>query len=990
MIRSSVFCLKPSNPILSWTCSVLLLLSGLLSSQAQSVEATAEDQWVDSVMQTLEPSERISQLINIATFSNRDKAFEDSISGIIKEFKIGGLIFFQGGPVRQAKLTNRYQQESELPLLISIDAEWGLGMRLDSTISFPYNMALGAIQEDGLIYDMGVEVGRQCKRMGIHLNFAPVVDVNNNARNPVINYRSFGEDPEAVASKGVQFMKGFQQSGLLATAKHFPGHGDTDTDSHYDLPQLLHHRDRLDAVELLPFRALIEAGVSGVMVAHMNIPSLDSTANMPSTLSKPIVTDLLRNELKFEGLIMTDALNMKGVTKFYQPGEVDVKALTAGNDLLMYSEDVAAVIDQVQQAIKQGQLTQEVIDVKCRNVLRAKYRLGLHQRQDILIEGLVEDLNSPKAKLLHRKLVEASMTMVKNDGMLPLKKLDTLTVATVSIGSDHITSFQRMIEKYIVTDHLLVPKDATAEQTERFMNLVKGYDLVIMGIHGVLKRPGNSRGFSDATYKLIEDISKRHKTVAVSFRNAYTLDLLPVQRMNSVLLSYQDGELTQQTAAQVLFGAIAAPGKLPVTVNQQLPAGAGLNTAGGLRLKYTQPEEVGMPSEFLHHKIDSIVQLGLDSAAFPGAQVLAAKDGKVIFHKTYGYLTYDSIRKVAEDDIYDLASVTKVTGPLPALMKLNGEGKINLDQKFSYYWPDFQNTDKEGMTFREVLAHYARLKPYIVYWQLTKKKNGNFKRRFFREESSGKYPVEVTESLFLRHNYREKGIYKAIRKSDLEEEKKYLYSGLSFYLYPEIIENLSGQNYQDYVKQNFYLPLGAQTLTYRPLEYFPLERIVPTEFDDFFRMKQLRGTVHDEGAAMMDGISGNAGLFSTANDLAKLMQMYMQWGTYGGERYLDEEVVKEFASCQYCDEGNRRGLGFDKPPIENKENGSTAADASDATFGHSGYTGTYTMVDPENGLLMIFMSNRVYPTRNNPKLYQLNIRPAIHQVLYDAMKIGVE
>ena len=968
---------------------ILLLMGDMSAIQSQPTSISPADKWADSVMQTLNAQEKIAQLINIAAFSNRDQTFEDSISHIIQEFKIGGLIFFQGGPVRQAKLTNRYQAESEIPLLISIDAEWGLGMRLDSAISFPYNMALGAIQNENLIYQVGVEIGRQCKRMGIHLNFAPVVDVNNNARNPVINYRSFGEDPEQVARRGIQYIKGFQQSGLIATAKHFPGHGDTDTDSHYDLPQLQHGRDRLNEVELMPFKALIDAGVGGVMVAHMNIPSLDSTANLPSTLSKPIITDLLKNEFGFDGLIMTDALNMKGVTKYFKPGQVDVKALVAGNDLLMYSEDVAAVIQQVQAAIKDKRITQDAIDAKCLKLLKAKYHLGLYQQPEIPLEGLIEDLNNPDAKLLHRKLVEASMTMVKNDGILPIKRLDTLTVASVSIGSDHITPFQRMIEKYVETDHLLVPKDATFEQTERFLNLVKGYDLVVLGVHGVLRRPGNAMGFSDATYNLIGDLAERQKTIVAHFRNAYTLDLLPMDRMNAVLLAYQDGDLTQQTAAQVLFGAIPTQGKLPVTVNQSLPAGTGLSLAGGLRLKYTQPEEVGMPMKFLHHKIDSIVQLGLDSAAFPGAQVLAAKDGKVIFHKAYGYLTYDSIRKVATDDIYDLASVTKITGPLPALMKLNGEGELDLDQTFSHYWPDFRNTDKKEMTVREVLAHYAQLKPYIVYWQLTKKKNGNFKRKYFRTESSEKFPIEVTEDLYLRHNYRTKGIYKAIKKSDLEKEKKYLYSGLSFYLYPEIIQNLSGQNYQDYVKQNFYLPLGAQTLTYRPLDYLPQERIVPTEYDDFFRMKQLQGTVHDEGAAMMDGVSGNAGLFSTANDLAKLMQMYMQWGVYGGERYLDEEVVKEFARCQYCDEGNRRGLGFDKPPVENKANGSTAVDASDATFGHSGYTGTYTMVDPESGILMIFMSNRVYPTRNNRKLYQLNIRPAIHQVLYDALKVGM-
>ena len=969
--------------------SLILVWFGQMFAFAQSggeLRKSDAALWVDSVMQTMDMPARIAQLVQVAAFSNRDAAFQDSISHLVKEYKIGGLIFFQGGPVRQAKLTNRYQSESEVPLLISMDAEWGLGMRLDSTLNYPYNMTLGAIQNDSLLYALGLELGRQLKRLGVQVNFAPVVDVNNNPRNPVINYRSFGENPDDVARKGILLSQGMQQSGVMATAKHFPGHGDTETDSHYDLPQILHDVDRLHAVELKPFKKLFENGVAGVMVAHMNIPALDSTQNLPSTLSKPIVSELLRDSLGFDGFIMTDALNMKGVTKFYNPGEVEVEALIAGNDLLLYSEDVAAVLEQVQQAIKEKRISKQLINEKCRKVLKAKYDLGLNQSKKIEIDGLIEDLNTAGAKLLHRKLVEASMTLVKNDGILPLKRLDTLAIAAISVGADHITPFQRVLDKYTSVDHFLLPKDASPEQTTQLRNQVKAYDLLLVALHGVLRRPGNSKGYSDATYQLLDELAANHKNILVSFRNAYTLDLINTEQSNAVLCAYQDQSLGQQVAAQVLFGAIGTDGKLPVGVNEQLPFGTGMQTNGGLRLKYTQPEEVGMDAAYMEHRIDSVINMGLDSAAYPGAQVLVAKDGKVVFHKTYGYHTYDSLREVNQDDIYDLASVTKITGPLPALMQLYGDGKLDLDAPFSKYWPDWQGTEKEDMTVREVLAHYARLKPYIVYWQLTKKKNDKFKRRYFRSEPSKRFTVEVTENLYLRNNYRKKGIYKAIRKSKLEPEKKYLYSGLSFYLYPEIIENLTGQPYQDFVKQQFYLPLGAQTLTYRPLDQFPEERIVPTEYDDFFRMKQLRGTVHDEGAAMMDGISGNAGLFSTANDLAKLMQMYLWWGRYGEERYIDEKALMEFTRCQYCDEGNRRGLGFDKPVLEHKENGSTAADASSATFGHSGYTGTYTMADPENGLLMIFMSNRVYPTRDNAKLYQLNIRPAIHQVLYDALR----
>ncbi len=940
-------------------------------------------------MNTLTPRERIAQLIHIAAYSNRSKGFEDSLLTLVEEFQVGGLIFFQGGPVRQAQLVNRYQGVSKVPLLISMDAEWGLGMRLDSTISFPYQMTLGAAQDDLLIREMGREIGRQFRRLGVHLNFAPVADVNNNPNNPVINYRSFGEDTKAVTEKSLSYMRGLQEEGILVSAKHFPGHGDTETDSHYDLPQLPHSRERLKTVELAPFRAMIEAGASGVMVAHMNIPSLDSTENLPSTLSKPIVTGLLQDEMGFQGLIMTDALNMQGVTKYYQPGEVDVKALVAGNDMLLFSQDVSKALEMIEDAIKQGRLSQKDIDRKCRKVLAAKYWVGLHDYKPVEVYHLVQDLNTPQAQVLHRRLIESSLTVIKNDDVLPVKRLDTLTIASLSIGADKISRFQHTLDLYAQVDHFLLPKEASQEQTQQMGALLKDYDLIIVALHQVYRRPGNSPGFNEHTYQLIDQLMNDN-TLLVSFRNPYTLgEVSMADQAGVIICAYQDQPLIQDLSAQLIFGGIGASGRLPVTVNSAFGFGQGLDIQGGKRLKYTIPEEVGINTQYLHRRVDSVVQVGLDSMAYPGAQVLAAKDGKVFMHRVYGHHTYQDLREVRKDDIYDLASVTKITGPLPALMRLYGEGKLQLDQPFSYYWEDFKGTDKEEMTVREVLAHYAQLKSWIPYWESTKRKSGKFKRRFLRSDSSRRFPIRLTDNLYLKHNYRDKQIYKAIRKSPLEKEKKYLYSGLSFYLYPRIIEDLTGINYEDYVRQEFYLRLGANTLTYNPMRFYDIDRIVPTENDGFFRMEQLHGKVHDEGAAMMQGVSGNAGLFSTANDLAKIMQMYLQGGTYGGERYIQQEAVSEFTKCQYCAEGNRRGLGFDKPVLENKMDGSTAWDASGSSYGHSGYTGTFTWVDPENGLLYIFFSNRVYPTRDNPKLYRLSIRPAIHQVLYDALRHGV-
>ena len=972
---------------------VLSLLGSTLgfqdSSKKDPLFLHGGKQWVDSVFNTLTPRERIAQLLHIAAYSNRTKGYEDSLAALVDKHQIGGLIFFQGGPMRQAKLTNRYQSLSKVPLLISMDAEWGVGMRLDSTINFPYQMTLGALEDDSLIYQMGGEIARQFHRLGMHLNFAPVADVNNNPRNPVINYRSFGEDPDLVTRKALAYMRGMQDQGLLTSAKHFPGHGDTETDSHYDLPQLPHAKDRLKVVELAPFQAMLDAGASGVMVAHMNIPALDNTENLPSTLSKPIVTDLLQDEMGFKGLIMTDALNMKGVTKYYDPGDVDLNAILAGNDMLLFSLDVEKALDAIEGAIKKRKLSQKEIDRRCRKVLAAKYWVGLNKYQPIALKNLIKDLNTTQGELLHRQLVEASLTTLINDGVLPIKDLHKKKIASVSVGRTDQTIFQSTLSKYTQVDHYQLPKDANKGQTEGISKVLDDYDMVILAMHQVSRRPGNYIGYNEQVYQWLEEVCGNGKAVVVSLRNPYTLNrTATLNEARALITTYQDQLESQQLAAQVLFGAVGTSGTLPVTVNEDFKFGMGDKLAGDLRLKYTIPEEVGLSRHYLQRRIDSVVQLGLDSLAYPGAQVLVAKEGKVVYRQVYGHHTYDHQRAVLPDDIYDLASITKITGPLPALMKLHGTGKIDLDQPFSTYWPDWQDTEKDQMTVREVLAHYAQLQAWIAYWRDTKRKNGSFKKKYFRADSSKKYPIKVADNLFLRADYRDKQIYKAIKKSPLQDEKAYVYSGLSFYLYPEIIERFTGQQYEEYLKETFYKPLGAHTLTYNPLRYFPKERIVPTENDDFFRMQQLQGTVHDEGAAMMQGVSGNAGLFSTIDDLAKLMQMYMQEGSYGGQQFITPSSLQEFTGCQYCGEGNRRGLGFDKPVLENKHEGSTAWDASASSYGHSGYTGTFTWVDPEHELLFIFFSNRVYPTRENRKLYQLSIRPGIHQVLYDAMRHG--
>ncbi|MFK7921496.1 MAG: glycoside hydrolase family 3 N-terminal domain-containing protein [Bacteroidia bacterium] len=955
--------------------------------------------WVDSVMQSLNPQERIAQLFQVAAYSNRGKEHEREINALIQKYGIGGVIFFQGGPDRQARQVNMYQSRSKVPLMVSLDGEWGLGMRLDSTISYPYQMSLGAIQDDKLIYQMGEEIARQFQRIGLHVNFAPVVDVNNNAANPVINYRAFGEDKLLVTRKGLAYMQGLQDGHILTSAKHFPGHGDTDVDSHQDLPQINHSLARLRDIELYPFQQMMEKGLGGVMVAHLNIPALDDTPKQASTLSKPIVTGLLQEQMGFKGVIFTDALNMQGVAKYYEIGRVEVEALKAGNDALVFPQDVPKAIAAIEIALRNGELEQVEIDRKCRKLLLAKYWLGLGDYHPVERQNLYRDLNTSEAHRLNRKLVAASLTLIRNrNDILPFKNLESKRFLALSISKTAQRSdFQNMLGNYTQMDYANLKADASSSQVNSIQQKAANYDVVIVGLHQLQSRPRNKVVYNEAVKNLISELSRSGKAVIVMLRNPYILDKLPgVEKAEGILVAYQGNKVSEELSAQMLFGAIGTSGTLPVTVNNNFPFGFGINTKGGLRLEYADPEEVKWDSGWLEQQMDSIVGLGLNEKAFPGGVLLIAKNQKVVYEKAYGYHTYDQQIATQTDDIFDFASVTKVTGPLPALMKLHGEGQFDLQAPMSAYWPDLAGSNKGDLNWREVLAHNARLQAWIPYWTSTVpwwnkllKKPLKFKRNTFAMDSSATFPIKVSSQLYLHKDYRAK-MYEAIKKSPLNDNPGYLYSGLSFYLYPDMISQMTGRDYETYCKDEIYRKLGAYTITWNAWQHFPMERIVPTEQDTFFRQELLHGYVHDEGAAMMGGVSGNAGLFGTANDLAKIMQMYANMGTYGGERIISEASMKEFTAYQFREAGNRRGLGFDKPMLAEREKGYVAPSASEASFGHSGYTGIFTWADPEEDLVIVFMSNRVHPTRLNRKVYAMDIYQKLHEVCYEASRRTLE
>ena len=987
---------------------ILIAIRGTTMAQTQPAE-TAKNHWVDSVFQSLSAEQRIAQLIWINSAADKNISSQLKVAELIKKYNLGGVIFFTGNPGKQVELTNFYQASAQTPLFVAMDAEWGAGMRLHNVMPFPYNMMMGASHNPELIKQATTEMAKQMKRLGVQVSLGPVVDINTQPLNPIIGMRSFGESPKQVAACGIAYMQGLQENNILAIAKHFPGHGDTQSDSHLTLPLVPYSRERLDSVELYPFKELTQNGVAGVMSAHLNVPQLDSTKGIPSSLSAKILDGILRDEWNYHGLVITDAMNMAGAKSFGAPGEIEVLALKAGNDVVEFPEDVEQTIAGINKAIESGLLTQIEIDFKCRKVLAAKYDAGLNKLAPVSRVNLMEDLNTPQAELVKRKLIEASLTLLENQNdLIPLKRLDSLKIACLTVGETTETPFQSMLSEYTKTDNFFLPEQFTEEQLNAIKIKLQDYNLVIAGLHlyesktrrsmqvGSLQkvRPQRPYGLTDETENLLNYLSNNKKSIVVFFSSPYALtEVRNFTPPAGLIMAYQNDSLVQELAAQQIFGGVGASGKLPITLGSYYKIGDGLNIDKAVRMKYTIPEEAGMNSTRLNLRIDSLVHDAIAKRATPGCSVLAAKDGKIIFRKTYGYHTYANRIPVLENDLYDLASVTKVSGALAAVLKLSDEGKINIDDKFSAYWPDWKNrlfhrSDKENLGWREILAHQAGLIPYLTYWEETAK-DGQLKKRWYSVQKTDDYQLEVAPNLFLKNDFKKK-IYKDIRKSKLNPPGKYVYSGLSFLLIPQITEDLSGQTYTDFLDANYYHLLGAYNITYNPLNKFPKSRIVPTEYDSYYRKQQIQGTVHDEAAAVFGGVAGNAGLFANANDLAKLIEMYMQMGTYGGEQYLSQATMKEFTRVQFPGNNNRRGLGFDKPLLNNSElspeQSYPCPGASPESFGHSGFTGTFVWADPTYKLIYIFLSNRVYPTREGNMLGKLNVRTNILQAFYDEIK----
>ncbi len=1066
--------------------STLLCLTYHGNGQIQPAFLTQYNkQWVDSVFNSLTLEEKIGQLL-MPRGNVSGKAHEiEKLAMWVKEYKIGGIVFFAGPPTVQARLTNYLQSISKVPMFIGEDFEWGLAMRMDSTDRYPYQMSLGAMQgNESLIKEMGTEIGLQCKRLGVHINYAPVVDVNNNMENPVINFRSFGSDKDIVAKKGLAYMEGLQSQHIIATAKHFPGHGDTDVDSHKDLPIIAHDKERLKTTELFPFQVLINQGLSGIMTAHLDVPAFEPSQGLAATFSKNIVSTLLRDTMGFQGLTFTDAMDMKGAIKNFPNGEAMVKALLAGNDILETFEDVPAAIIAIKKAILDGTLTMASIDDKVRKILKAKSWVGLDTYMPVNLESLVPDLNTKKTDLLNRKFAEESLTLIKNEkNIIPIADLTT-SIATVSLDAMNETLFQKMCSNYTVVDNFQLPPNASDSLRNDLLVKLNKYDLVIAGLHLKEVRASSKYSLNDSNIKSIEKISQLPNALLCLFGNILCVPkFTDLNKYKAILLCYQNTKYTEETAAQIVFGGLPSKGKLPITLSEEFKKDYSINTSSD-RLSYGIPDQVNIDGNKLNFLIDSIVNYGLQQKAFPGAVVQVIKDGKSIFQKSYGYHTYedntdlknnpsDEIQyttstktdamdyfgpstissknnngknpdvkgKVKLNDLYDLASITKISASALAGMQLMGNGSFDINKSLGYYIAQLKGTNKENLLLKNLLTHRAGLQPWIPFWKdavdtlatakkaielrpslidsfkvkiikpfflcrlfgkkskkeilyfesLKEKKNLwnhclnantlTWKPKTVSTTSKNPADIPLADHLFLNSSFTGK-IFKTIANSPIFPNQGYVYSDLHYYYYPQIIQNITRKAFSAYL-DNTYKAIGANSLTFNPLNKYNKNEIVPTEYDSLFRQSLIHGRVHDEGAIMLGGISGHAGLFGNANDLSKLMYMYLNKGSYGHKSYIKPEVLAMCTVYQFPEEKNRRGLFFDKLDFDKKSNGPSLASTS--SYGHSGFTGTFTWVDPENNLLYVFLSNRVYPTRENKKISELNIRTEVGNAIYRSL-----
>jgi len=942
--------------------------------------------WAYSRLKHMSLDEKIGQLFIIRARSDWDKKNIDFVATQIKKYHVGGIAFFKGDIKNQVELTNRFQKVSDIPLFIALDAEWGLGMRLKGGISFPQQLTLGAIRNHRLIYDMGVEIGKELKRIGVNFSYAPVIDINNNPQNPIINNRSFGEDKNNVASKGYAYMKGLQNESIIACAKHFPGHGFADVDSHKDLPVLELSKERLWSTELFPFRMLASKGVKSIMTAHLHIPSIDNRKNRPTSLSSNAINGILRDSMDYDGLVVTDALEMKGVANYFSPVDAVVEAFKAGNDVLELPVDLDKGVKALKKAVLSGEISRDRLDASILRILMAKFDIGLYYFKEIDETNVVNDVNTGKALALKENLYRHAITFLANtEKNLPLLPKDYgKNIAVVSIGSKSKTQFQKRFETYFDFDSYNLHYKLSAADVKKYTKLLKTYDKVIIGLHNYKKRSNLNFGFSDNVLKLIDNLKGKEGLTITFFGTPYALRKF--DNKYSIVMAYENDPMAQDMAAQAILGVFDVNGTLPVTASGDFKAGDGNDNVKNDVMGYSIAEYTGINNDSLNAKIDRIVEEMFDSAAAPGCQILVAKDGNIIFDKCYGYWTYDKKRKVRHNDLYGLASVTKVMATTLSMMKLQSEKKVSVFDKFSKYnLPGIDTSNKKDILIMEAMSHHAALTPWIpAYRETLDTINGEIvpSKRYYSKVAKKNFNIKIADNMYLRNDYVDTLWFKLLA-SPLLAEKKYKYSDLGLIMTKEVVEKVAGMTEDKYVYNNIYQPMGLNRTMYNPWKKFPKSEIAPSEDDDYWRHQIVQGYVHDMWAAMLGGVSGHAGLFSTSRDLARLLQMVINGGEYGGMKFFDFPTIYTFTTRYRT--ATRRGIGWDMKELDRNKPCNISELASPSTFGHFGFTGTCVWADPENNVVYVFLSNRTFPTMKNRKLYKYNYRSKIQSAIYESM-----
>ena len=958
---------------------MLVLLCIVLMIQNTQAQSITEKRWIRKQYNALSFDQKIAQLMILRAHSNWDAKKIDSLGELIKKYNVGGLCFFQGGPVREAMQTNFYQSIAKTPLLITMDAEWGVGMRLDSVEMFPRQLSIGAIPSSNLSYQMGAAIAAQCKRLGIQVDYAPDADINNNPANPVINDRSFGENKKTVTDYAIAYMKGLQDNGVMATAKHFPGHGDVSVDSHLDIPIINKNRAQLDSLELVPFKALIDAGIASVMVAHLSVPAIDPTPNFATSLSAKAVNGLLRNELGFKGISVTDALEMKAISKYFPQGEANVQAIIAGHDMLCLPGDVDQTIKKIRSAIKEGRLKRRDIKDRVKKILAAKYKYGLSQWAPIDTTHITADLNQSVAAI-KQNMAEQSLTFVRGNQTHPIlnKNKKMVYVALNQTKDNTITTQLKQFGFSVLFVNGNLSADVAALKSS-----LNEYDQVMIGLHNYNRRPANHFELSPA---IIEFLNEPHPSnwVHLIFGNPYAV--ADFNKISNILFAYEDNSFTQQAALKWLMGQLQAAGQLPVTVSQGLEEGLhdNIETSPIYSPSASMNKDLGIHVQKLA-VIDSLVADAIKKKAIPGCQVLVAKNNEIVFNKAYGKIADENSAPVTLATSYDLASVTKVSATTVSIMKLVEEGKVDINKTIGDYLPWVSGNAKANITLRDLLLHQAGLFPYIKFYEFLLNKEGGYLPDMVTSIPDSRHHKMITPTKYLLDSWKDT-IQQKILISPVTTPGKYVYSDNDFIFLGQIVEQVTGMNLNEYTTQQFYNPLKMSSTGFLPLEKTSIQNIAATEVDDYYRHELIQGSVHDEGASMMGGIAGHAGLYSNATDLAKLYLMLLNKGEWEGKRYFQTSTVESFTS--YNTENSRRGLGFDKPEKNNAslKEPYPSASVSPSTFGHTGFTGTCVWADPEHQLLYIFLSNRVYPTRNNKAFSELNLRSNIQEAIYSAMR----